>query len=299
MSFLTRSTPLSWLASSGALLAAGPAGACEAVNADIEAAIEEAHAAFAKLDVDAYTAANFKATIAVGCLTEPITPELAAQAHGLAAVTSFLKEDAATTVLNYRAALAAFPDYEPDVESEGHPLGKAFLEAREIGIGETAAAAMPDGYVLWVDGHQNAERRLELPAVYQLLDAEDQVRWSANLAGDEPLLAPDAWVDRGGESNESESDAPPSVVSVKRVQGESKGPHKLTAPLAIGAGAAAVASVGLFAASTNAFNEYNDPSTPYEDLDALRTRTNSTMTGSGIAAVAAIGLTTVTVAVQF
>ena len=73
----------------------------------------------------------------------------------------------------------------------------------------------------------------------------------------------------------------------------------LCAALAIGAGAAAAASVGYLLVSNGAYDRYNDPSTPYDELDGLRGQANGMMTAAGVGAFVSIGFTTATIAVQF
>ncbi len=260
---------------------------CEADNYDVARAISGAEAAWEELDVDDYARSRGEADNAIRCLVEPLTPANAAAFHGMQAIGAFLERNPDHVVAHYRAAVAADPDYRPVIaELEGHPLEKLFAAALHQRPSMTELVFVPKGHTLLVGGNVSDSRPLELPAVYQLVDDEQSIRWNGHLTNAE--LMPDL------KSYTRRQQEPANHMPVSKAELD-----PLTVPLAVGSGAAVVTSGVLMLMSNAALKMHQDPLTPYPELEDLRKRANGTYTGAALGAVAALGLGAATISVQF
>jgi len=138
--------------------------------AELKTTLKAAEGAFARVDIDAFNEQMTRARQQVVCLSEEISPSLAAELHrmeGLAAFASSARDKAAAA---FAAARRIEPDSKlsTDVVPEGNPIHD-FYTAKDP-MCEEEQIPPAKGGKLRVNGE--AQRRLptELPAVVQVID---------------------------------------------------------------------------------------------------------------------------------
>lgn len=303
----TRRKPWPWLAVSLLAVPAWADAACPADVRALQAEVEAATGAYVQMDPAAFGQARDRAREALGCLTEPIPPSLAAAYHRMEALDGFIARQPERTVVSFRAAVAADPAWTmPDrLAPKGNVLRQQFDEARALPPSATVPVGPPPGAHVTVDGSHLEVRPTERPAILQLVGG----------GGAAPLtIDGTAWVDVGAVPPEwaaapavaiveatppvdaVRTPPPPGAPSTATISGRRANPRL---PLLVGAGAGAVVSGGLYAGALSARASFDDGETAYEDLDALRGRANSLGYAAQATGLVAIGLGTVAVVVPW
>lgn len=253
--------------------------ACPADTDAFSASVDAASAAFAAMDVEGFSSRQARADADLACLEEPLTRSDVAAYHRMSGMSAFLQRDREGAVAAFRAALAVQPAFElpASIAPEGHPLRALYEQAAVATDADPVAVLVPRGATLLVDGQRSTTRPVDRPALLQLLGPDGAVLWSGRV--DAGAVLP-AW---------------PEVPEVEGVAealpvAPMPAPRKVSIPLLSGAGVAVVAAGGLYAGAWASRAAYDDPDTPFEDLDGLRTRTNTLTTASQVTAVTAVGL---------
>ena len=264
---------------------------------DIATAVNDVDQAFIAMDINTFNEAEARATSGIECLEEALTPYDAAGVHRSAARTS------------YATALAAQPNFNlpPAIAPEGNSLQQLYAEARELAEEkpDRIALEVPRGTVLLVDGRRVQMRPLNRPAVIQLVDLQGAVLWSGYVP--ERGIEPD-FSDFEGLAPEVKASDPPAAKvgnpqrpeprSSFRIESPTRVPRGVTrAPastttrkyIAGAAGASVVAAV-LYATAVSTASTYQNPKTPYKDLDTLRIRTNGLVVASSAIGTVGLGL---------
>jgi len=250
-------------------LGAGPAhAACptQVSPDDLSLRLTEADVAFLDLDEEGFEQARTAAAWSVPCLSGSIASGQAAGFHRVEALGSFLARDHAATVRSFRSVLAASPGYllSEDVAPEGHPLRMLFDVAEGLAPATGPELATPRKGEIWIDGVSVMAQPAGRPFIFQHLGPEGEIYASA-------------LVQAGGSL--------PAYAAIRE-----KKRAGLNMPLAITAGASALASGGLYLLAGGQAAQYWDAATPEGDLDALRGKANAlgwASVGTGMIAVGA------------
>lgn len=245
--------------------------ACEPLSGErFGLLIDDAEAAWTRLDTAAFTAGADALAESFPCLSEPTERAVVARYHRLQGLRAFIVRDSARA----QAAFAATRSIEPAAglptafAPEGHPL-QADFHAIPLDTLTTEQAPPAGNGTLSFDAKVGRDRPKMAPTVFQWRDAEGAVRSTAYVWPDEPL--------------------PPYPV---------RAPHSVRRSLLVGAVAGGVAAAGLAVTSILAEGAYDRTHTP-EDAQRLYTLTN---TSGGVAlglALAAAGTTVVAFTVPF
>lgn len=274
-----------------------PAWGAECTEVALEAAVADTMTAFEAMDAAALTAARARAQATLACVVEPVPSATAAGVHRIEGITAFLARDAAASTRAFHAAASADPDFAFPVSlvPPGHPMHKIYTAAAAMVDGPIEPVQAPAGYALWVDGREAGTRPLDRPAVLQLV-TDGRAAWTAYVPSGAPLpewqvpaLAP-VVADPGPTGGpEDPSDEPPRSRS------------RATVPLALAGAGALAASAATYAVAAGNRSRFDDPGTPYEDLEALQGRTNTWMSasiGTGLLGVG-LGVTSALTTVRF
>lgn len=245
------------------LLVASALADCNATTADLTLTLEDAEAAFGRLDIVAFRAATDRANTDVKCLREVAPRPLAARLHRLEGLRWWADGDQARARASFASAHTIEPAYTfPEaLVPPGHPVLAEYAASAEL-PGSTAPVPPPSGAALWFDGRAQAARPDAHATLAQLVADQGEVRASALLWPGEPLF-------------------PYEVAAPVK-----KGPNL---PLAVGAGvsfAASAVCLGLAAAN---YDTFHDPSTPADELAGLQNTTNALYVSGLGAGVLALG----------
>jgi len=238
--------------------------AAQCLEATTAAQIHEqamvAEEALASADSEAYRAAHDSMVSAVPCLGELLPTNIAAALHRTGGVRSFLDRDIERARVRFAVARVLDPGYSwPDgLLPPGHPILSAYLDYPVRGL-EFVLPPKPRRGIVAVDGRIGQGRLTGLPATFQLIDNDGTTRQSVLL---EPF------------------DTFPSYPSRKR---------RGVRPSSLVAVASAVGAGVLYGLAWNARNQYDDPDTPYSELDSLRGQTLGFSIGAGVLLGAAAG----------
>ncbi len=276
---------------------------------DIATAVNDVDQAFIAMDINTFNEAEARATSGIECLEEALTPYDAAGVHRSAALRAFIVRDTDAARTSYATALAAQPNFNlpPAIAPEGNSLQQLYAEARELAEEkpDRIALEVPRGTVLLVGGRRVQMRPLNRPAVIQLVDLQGAVLWSGYVP--ERGIEPDFSDFEGLAPEVKASDPPAAKVGIPqrpeprssfRIESPTRAPRGVTrAPastttrkyIAGAAGASVVAAV-LYATAVSTASTYQNPKTPYKDLDTLRSRTNGLVVASSAIGTVGLGL---------
>ncbi|MCB9670504.1 MAG: hypothetical protein H6734_13585 [Alphaproteobacteria bacterium] len=257
------------------LLVASALADCPTSNGDVEATLAEAEVAFESMQAEPFEVAARAATDAVSCLGETVQPAVAARFFRVLGLRGFLSRDREDTVAAFRAQQRIAPELGlPGDIVEGHPLMGLFAVAAETPERPEVAMLPRPGVVLWVDGVQSTTRPPDVPSVIQAVDAQSGavIRSTVVQAG-APYVTPEPLA------------PPPEAPRPPRKAGRG-----VSLALGTAAGVSAVGAGVLFGLGRASLARYDDPSTPYDQLDGLRKQTNSQHLAAEIAGVTAVGL---------
>lgn len=239
------------------LLAPGVAGATcpEKVHASrLELLLDDAEAAWSRLDTDTFGKVADQLAAEIPCLAEPPDRAFAARYHRLQGLRAFAARDS----VRARSAFAASRRLEPAAllpstfAPAGHPIQDTFVALPTEAVTTRPVPPPTDGNV-YFDAAKTRERPANVPTLFQWRDASGAVRATAYVWPTEPLPAY-----------------------------PSKRPGVSPRPVLLGAaGATGVLALGLTATTVLASDAYWDPATPRERLDGLRGLVN----GAGGAAI--------------
>lgn len=165
------------------------AWACPVNQQVLTADIQTAKAAYVSFDWVAFDSAVASLRLHVGCLEEPISPEVAAGVHLAQALFAWRARDEAQVDAALRGMRHASPEAQlpPEIAPPGHPLAQRFDLAQGLG----ATVALPPGQ--WrVDGHPDVTTVVtDRAAILQQVDPRGALRtwywWGGELPKD---LAP-------------------------------------------------------------------------------------------------------------
>lgn len=253
--------------------------ACEepAQVAMLREAEQLAEEAFARFDAELLlTQASF-ARAMLPCVQEVLTRQDAAAFHRLMALEAFFNRNYTRAEQELHASRMLEPGYEfpAQMVSSGHKLLELYESAQTLQGGEGEKIYPPPGGWILVGGVSNAARFSLTPVILQVFSADGLLRetryvqpgestpnWSGNAFG---LTAADIGIDL-------------DALSRPRLPTDPR-------PWFVAAVASAVAGGVLYGVAMQQKTQFQDPSTPDDDLQGLQSRAN----GLGAAGLAAGG----------
>jgi len=254
--------------------------------ADLVASQEAAIEAAVDLDDAAYDIALSAQAARISCLTGPLRPAVAAQAHMLIALEASLAGDAAGEAVALEAAAASLSTYAlPEAldYTSDHPFHKALEAARGRVAAAPPAPGTPLELTAWVeiDGVRLEEAPARRPMILQIRDEDGGVLSTHYLVVGDPLPP----------GIEPVSDDPQGDASLAGAPTPTSRP----VALAVSAGVSGAAAAALYGVALSRKAAYTDPATPYGELDALGRQANAISYGAIGVGAAALGLGVVTV----
>jgi hypothetical protein len=233
-------------------------------------AVSAADTAYGQMDLEGFQAARAEARTMIPCLAEPLSPAQAAGFHRLEAMGDFLARDHAGAVASLRALAAAAPGYElsETLAPPGHPMLLFYDIARGTVSVDPVPLPATEGQWVRIDGASATVRPVDRPYLYQSFEGEGQVMTST--------LVPTGQLPPGFDPSGPPLAGPTDRVRTARTLGW------------VSMGTAALAG-GLYLGARSTSARFWDPSTPTEDLDGLRTRTNALGWTSASLGMAAFG----------
>ena len=230
---------------------------------DWRSGVAKAESVWARLDLEGFRSATDSLATRFPCVVGQLTPGDAASLHRIQGLRADVVGTDELAVLAFLAARRLDSDWRfPDFLPEQHPLRLLYARLPLDGVTMATMARPRSGKVL-VDGVLTRERARGIPAVVQWLTSEGSVGWSGYLQGDEDVA----------------------------------GYPRATKPRALGwslvgvATASALASAASLVVSADARAQYDDLSTPANELDGLRATTNTGFwvgVGTGVGAAGSV-----------
>jgi hypothetical protein len=264
------------------LLAAAAWGDCPATSADLLDTLIEAERAFGQLELDAFRVATAAATADVACLDEVLPRPVAARLHRIEGLRAFvLDDDAVAASAAFASARAIEPSYRfPEaLVPTGHPVRERYEQQDPKSGGESAVPAPADGQIE-VDGVPGAGLPRTRPSVVQWVRADGSVPASAYLRPGEALFDyPPAPTGSGS-----------GVAGLPGSEGPTAKRAHTSVPMAVGAGVMLLAAAGAYAVAADARGDYLADDATLDELDPLRSRTNTFFAGAVGLGTAGVGL---------
>lgn len=246
--------------------------ACDVVAtpADLAREVISAERAYEGGELDTFAKAITAANAVVPCLDGPLSPAIAAGFHRVAAFSAITRDDAPAAVAELRAVLAVEPQWQISeaIAPPGNPNREAFDAAKIAGLGGSSLAHPPGGVVLYVDGSPVGTLPTERPYLLQAIRSDGRVV--------------------GNQAMQVHQTVPTWAVAPRS-----------RPVLAIAAGGFGLGAIGLYGAALAMRAQFDDPTTPFSELDSLESGTNAAVfTSVGLGAVA-VGLGTAAVVVKW
>jgi hypothetical protein len=267
------------------LVAAAADAACPnpRSTADLMSALDEAKAAYGDLDVDGFRAAIDRARADLPCVTDEVTPHLAAELHRHEGLLAFFDRQPDRSTTAFAAARRIEPDYR--FPESLVPAGNPVLDdygALDPDGGKVERVPEPASGRLALDGRTSTGRSRSFPTVAQLFDDGGQVTLTAYLWPTDPLP-----------SYAPKPEAPPPVA-----EGGWR-PDRRDRRFLLGAGASLAASAALYAGALAVHARYDDDATPIDRLDRLRAANNGLVLASGVSLAVGVSLGTAAFVAEF
>lgn len=160
-------------------------GACEERRSydDLVAAVADAESAYADLDLTTFHDASVQITETLACLSDLLSPPLAARIHRIAGLTARMKELPDDARLAFVAARSLDPRFRFPTES---PVTADYL-AIPLVVGRNTPVPVPQTGSLYFDGRQGLERPAAWPTLFQRLDGDGSLVATAVLWPEDPL----------------------------------------------------------------------------------------------------------------
>ena len=242
---------------------------------DLEARLESAEQSFASLDVDGFVASMDQAELSLPCLAVPMTPELAAHVHRDFGLRAYVDRDPEAAAAAFASARLLEPDFSFSTEllPPDHDIRDVYASRSLVGDAREDVPEPAAGRIL-LDGKAGAQRPVERPVVFQVVDDANTPSRTAYLNPGDPL--PDY--------------AKAVVEDVVAVELPSE-PLVQPRYVAMGSGAVAVASGVLYGVAYS--QKASLSTTPPDNGDDLESLIDSNhklvITSGALAGVAAVG----------
>ncbi|MDP2310031.1 MAG: hypothetical protein Q8P18_28695 [Pseudomonadota bacterium] len=259
-------------------------GECPAHPATLEDSLDRAQLAFSRLDAAVFVRESDEVMREAGCLVEPIAPADAARLHRTSGLREFVsgREDTASEAFAAARAIEPTWMFPESFVPPDHPIRRLYDDARASSRAGVDAPPPALGH-LEFDGVVSRRRPADRATLAVLVGPTGEVTDSAYLWPGDPLFdyliaAPVA----------EPVDAPVATLPGPLPASPPRR-RRPTLPLALVAGASAVASGACYAIALDTSQTFWTPGAPAADLPALQQRTNVLYVTSVGAAVLALG----------
>ncbi len=232
--------------------------------------------AFAQMDL---TALLMHARVArddiITCIKEPITPKQAAAFHRLMALEAFTRHNYKRVESEFHAARMLEPGYAipADVADGDHPLLTHYEDAAMSPDGEPESIYAPAQGHVFIGGVRNAPWRKLTPAVIQVYASEVETSWIETR-----YVQPGETLPVWGRNVFG--------MTAKDLGIDTQPSWQKPMPWYISAGVSAVIAGVFYGLAMNEKSQFDDSSTPDNELAGHRDRAN----GFGLTSVATAGL---------
>lgn len=158
----------------------------------LAATVDEAVLSYAAMDEDGFNASAARAVAQVPCLTDVVTPTIAASFHRMYALDRFVQGDAEGAMSAFAAARTLDPQatLSKQVAPEGGPLAALWASANLQAATTKEALALPTGSSAWVDGTSGSSRPSAVPSVVQVGSSPTAISFSGIAAPYTPFSIP-------------------------------------------------------------------------------------------------------------
>lgn len=244
-----------------ALLVSTADAACPASDASLQSALDSAQLAFSMMDSDAFATATADAEAQASCLSDPVSPTVAARLHRVLGLQAFVKGDEPAARTAFAAARAIEPDYQfpGSMVPADHPVRQLYSQSLNASDASAELAAPAAGH-LEFDGAPGTRRPTERPTLALLVDDRGGVSSSGYLWPGDPLF----------------SYAPATAaVATTTAPKASGGRHGPNLPLTIVAAASLVAGGTCFGLAAAAHDKFDAAPDERDVLEPLRAKTNT------------------------
>lgn len=227
----------------------------------LSATVDEAVLSYAAMDEEGFSSASARAQAQVPCLTEVVTPTVAASFHRMYGLDRFVQGDAEGAMAAFAAARTLDPQatLSKQVAPEGGPLAALWASANLQAATTKEALALPGGASAWVDGTSSASRPSAVPSVVQVGSGPTAITFSGIALPYTPFSIPAAGTSTAGPTSVGTMGPAPAPAPVAPapapapVAKSGGGGGGGTSPFWYAAGASGVVAASLFgvAAVTN------------------------------------------------
>ena len=256
--------------------------AVQTTSEDLNAFMASAEASFAGMSVPAFEQSREAAEQALGCLGEVLLPQDAAAYHRMMALDAFIDDDPEGMLGAYHAALLLQPTYvlPSSYAPVGHPLRDAYSAASQLAPADLEALDFGTT-LLRVDGRPSKGLPTDRPAIAQAQAPDGSILWTVWLLPGQAIPYPIPV---------------PQELPVLALPAPAAPVPRW---LAVGSVSALALAGGAWAYAGVQNQVFDDPDTPYEDLEGLQARANiATGLALGLG-VAGIGLGSAALVVEF
>ena len=256
--------------------------------ASLEQSLAAVEQAFVDFDKAAVTKGYTTASTQLRCVSEPLDASQAAHFHRVTGLVRFLEHQDEATRSAFAAARAIDPAFAlpESIAPADHPLHGLYSAIDLAELPEEVLAPAAEGQLLR-DGRPAKMTRRALPAIFQLVDADEALAWTVLVLPGDPLPGyevaapppPEPVADAGTPQLGLQVQPPPAKP-------DRAGPN---IPLLAAAGGAAVISAATYGLAWKARTDW-DTAGDLDSLDAAYYRNHTMCIVSGTALVATAGL---------
>ena len=248
---------------------------------ELHQAIESAQVAYVQLDADGFQAASGRASAALDCVDQALSPPDAAAYHRLQGLRAYLNDDRASVVKHFQSARAAEPDYlfSEELAPPNHPVRSDYELAGDLRADGSRTAPPPATGQLVVDGKTTTEIPTQRPYIFQWIGEGGAPKLTAHLSAGigtptYPILV----------ATVPETDPPDKKKKNK------KAGNRTSRRLLTNAGIGAVVGGALYGLAGLNHAKFNNDETALEELQSVRTETNALIIVAGVVGVVSVGV---------
>lgn len=254
--------------------AALASAACPSSAASLQSALDSAQLAFSMMDSGAFQTATGEAESEASCLSDPVSPTVAARLHRVLGLRAFVAGDEAAARTAFAAARAIEPDYlfPASLVPADHPVRALYSQSLNASAATTELPSPATGH-LQFDGSQGTRRPTQRPTLALLVDPSGAVKGSGYLWPDDPVFA----YTPASATIATTTQAPKSTVR--------RGPNL---PLTVIAAVSLAAGGACYGIAAAAHKDYEEAPNEEPTLTALQGKTNTfffTSIGAGVVAL--------------
>ena len=251
-------------------------GVCPATSSDVLDAVDSAESAYENADLDAFLAAMLSLDESLPCANHAVARSTAASVHRVQGLRALVERKSQRLSAAFGAARGLEPEYQfPNtLIPTGNPILNTYHES-PLPLTEDQPA--PAQGSLRFDGRSSLARPINVASIYQQMGKAGAVLNTAYLWPEDPvppylLAQPDPV--------EVVIPVLPPVVGGSKIK---------PLPLWITSAVFAVSSLSLLAAAISYRVTFDNPDTPYQQIEGLGEKINILVIASGVSGVMAGG----------